>query len=82
MSEALGTSNKQYRPFFFGKQYSVSQLIVLRRPAHYTMVTHIPRLGVRGLASVSLLLWNIVFTVLGVHRRHLHEYSLLLSTRG
>ena len=68
--------------FFFGKQCSLSQLIVLRRPAHHTMVTHIPRLGVRGLASVGLLLWNNAFSVLGVHRRHLDEYSLLLSTLG
>ena len=40
--------------FFFGKQCSVSQLNVLRRPAHHTMVTHNPRSGVRGQAPKGL----------------------------
>ena len=40
------------------------------------------QVGVRGLASVGLLLWNNAVSVFGVHRRHLHEYLLLLSTWG
>ena len=51
--------------FFFGKQCSVSQLIVLRRPAHHTMVTHNPRLGVRGQALKGLQLWNNALSVDG-----------------
>ena len=78
----LVTATSESVFFLWQTMFGVIAECPQERPAHYTMVTHIPRSGVRGLAKLGLVLWNTAFLVLGVHRRHLYEYSLLLSTRG